>query len=289
MLRLLRKTKLKVNLLPTPTIVKANHAMPWLAFLLFLSSVLPSKAQNCTDGCEVRQCSGEILEYDLVYHWGFISTVAGHVTFSVGDTVVNGSTHPCYRGFGWSEPSWNWFYEVNSTYVSYTDSTLFPLFFSRKGIEGSEIYDREYYVSGNTATVNDRDEDGQLERKQLELLPCSFDVISAVYYCRAIDFKAMNTGETIPLNLFLDGETYTSYVRYIGIQNWVHPETGITHECIVFKPWLIDGTVFSEGENMTVFVSNTPDKIPLYIETDLLVGKAEVYFVPEKSTLVTGK
>ena len=64
--------------------------------------------------------------------------------------------------------------------------------------------------------------------------------------------------------------------------NWRAPsKTGEKRECWVFKPLLIEGTVFKEGENMTVYVSKDEKKIPIYIETDLVVGKAKVFLIDQ--------
>ncbi|MFT4678886.1 MAG: hypothetical protein ACI84C_002041 [Flavobacteriales bacterium] len=237
--------------------------------------------QGCTDDCQTNFQHGEVLEYELVYHWGFIKTRAGRVTFSVSDTLVDGTSYTCYKGDGHSLPNWDWFFHVNSSYLSFTDTNLYPVYFSRKGVEGPDTYDREYHIIGNQAFLTKKDEEGEITQQLLRLEPCSFDVISAIYYCRSIDFTKLDVNSILPLNLFLDAETHESYVRFIGYADWKDPRTDKVHSCIVFKPWLIDGTVFSAGENMTVYVSNTPDRIPLYIETDLVIGQAEVYLLDD--------
>jgi hypothetical protein len=247
--------------------------------LTLLCLSMYSSGQGCTDDCQSNFSRGEVLQYELVYHWGFIKARAGQVTFTVGDTLVDGQAYTCFKGHGSSMPNWDWFYHVNSSYLSFTDQDLYPIFFSRKGKEGPETYDREYRVIGNQAFLSQVDEDGNRTEQLLLLEACSFDVISAIYYCRSIDFSKLEINTMLPLNLFLDGETHESYVRFVGFADWQDPRTEEVHKCIVFKPWLIDGTVFSAGENMTVYVSDTPEKTPLYIETDLVVGKAEVYLI----------
>jgi hypothetical protein len=43
-------------------------------------------------------------------------------------------------------------------------------------------------------------------------------------------------------------------------------------DCIKFKPLLIAGTIFSGGEEMTVWVTDDERKIPVYIKTPIVVG-----------------
>ena len=42
--------------------------------------------------------------------------------------------------------------------------------------------------------------------------------------------------------------------------------------CIVFSPLLIEGTIFNSGNGMTVYVTDDQNRIPLLIETPILVG-----------------
>ena len=42
--------------------------------------------------------------------------------------------------------------------------------------------------------------------------------------------------------------------------------------CIKFAPLLIEGTIFSAGSGMTVYVTDDKNRVPLLIETPILVG-----------------
>jgi hypothetical protein len=54
-----------------------------------------------------------------------------------------------------------------------------------------------------------------------------------------------------------------------------------SYKTIMFKPKLIEGTLFKGGEEMTVFVTDDKYKIPVYIETPIVVGKVKVYLLPK--------
>jgi hypothetical protein len=45
---------------------------------------------------------------------------------------------------------------------------------------------------------------------------------------------------------------------------------------IKFKPLLVKGTLFEGGEKMTVYVSDDQNKVPLRIESPLIVGSVKV-------------
>lgn len=224
---------------------------------------------------------GERISYELVYNWGLIWAKAGKVDFQVNDTLIKGKKHYHFYSYGTSYRSWDWFYKVRSSYQSWTDESLRPIRFIREGREGSNYYHNDYRIEGNTASLRRMDSEGKIQTSQIRLPDCAFDVISAIYFCRTIPFSNLQPNEVIPLELYLDGAHHRSQLRYIGRQAWTDPRSKKAYQCHVFKPLLIQGTVFSEGENMTVWVSADSKRIPVYIETELVVGKAKVFLLEE--------
>jgi len=250
--------------------------------ILLCFCILRSFAQSVDSDCSIQNTfglKGEKISYELIYNWGLIWVEAGKVDFSVRDTLVNGKT--CYklRGYGTSYKNWDWFYKVRSNYESLTNDQLRPIWFRRKGREGSHYYNTLYSIKGNEADFVSIDKKGKATQLKISLADCSFDVISAIYYCRTIDFSKVKINETIPLNLFLDGESHESYLRYLGKVKWKDERSGKEYNCIKFSPLLIDGTVFKEGENMVVYVTDDGRKLPVYIETELVVGQAKVFLI----------
>ncbi|MGB0425147.1 MAG: DUF3108 domain-containing protein, partial [Flavobacteriales bacterium] len=204
---------------------------------------------------------------------------AGYVDFGVNDTIVSGKKHLHFHGYGSSYSNWDWFYKVRSNYESFASLDLKSERFIRLGTEGKHYYNRDYHVKGDTIYTTFKDKNGEANYTKLYSPEPALDVISAIYYCRTLDFNSYSVGEKIPLTFYLDGSIYPSYLRFLGSETWTHPKNKTDHQCWVFKPLLIEGTVFKEGENMTVYVSKDEKKIPLYIETDLAIGKAKVFLI----------
>ena len=257
-------------------------------FILILTACLglTSFSQDCSDQVDCPFKDGEQLCYELSYNWGFIWATAGRVIFSVRDTTIEEADCWNFRGYGTSLKHWDWFYKVRSAYSSIANDQLEPFYFSRIGQEGSNLYNNEYEISDSEALLQYLDAQGIQKKRSISIPDCSHDVMTAIYYCRSIPFEELQPQDTIPLNLLLDGAIHNSYVRYVGKQKWSHPKTNKTYDCIKFKPRLIAGTVFSEGENMIVYVTDDEHRVPVYVETDLVVGKAKVFLLPEKSEWV---
>lgn len=244
---------------------------------LFLALLLSGKA-NAQDS-EFPFYPGEYVAYELSYNWGLLWVNAGMATFSVEDTVVQGERYFHFKGYGRSYDHWDWFYEVRSGYESFADENLHSQRFIRKGKEGSTTYDRDYHVKADSILYRITDGKENSEYGSLPLREEAVDVVTAIYQCRNIDFDQYQKGDSIPLTFYLAGNYYDSYLRYQGRQQWENPRTDEVHDCLVFSPYLIEGTIFKEGENMTVYVTDDRRKIPVYIETKLSVGKAKVFML----------
>ena len=255
-------------------------AMRTLFIIPLIFWLQPSFSQwdDCNSLIAPPYSIGEHLDYELVYNWGFIWAKAGTVSFEVRDSIVNGEKLYHFYSYGSSYKGWDWFYKVRSTYQSLVTKDFKPLYFSRIGREGSHRYNNIYNLEGFKAHFSRMDDQGRMIHSSFDLKSCAYDVISGSYYCRRLDFTGLKADDIIPLNLYLDGANFPSQLRYIGKATLEDDRLKRSYDCIVFKPLLIEGTVFSEGENMTVYVTDDARRIPVYIETDLVVGKAKVYW-----------
>ena len=111
---------------------------------------------------------------------------------------------------------------------------------------------------------------------------CTFDVLSAVYYCRTINFEKYKTNEKIPVNIVLDGKTYSLYLRYLGKEVIKSRDDTKNSEvrkyrCIKFSAMLVEGTIFKGGENMFIWVTDDENRIPVLVEAKILIGSVKAY------------
>ncbi len=259
----------------------------WVAFFISMCGATAARAQNCGEPKGTLPfADGEQISYNLTYQWGLLWVTAGNVTFSVTDTSLTESQGGFqFKGEGASLDTWDWFYKVSSTYASVCDSSCNPLKFERKGQEGSYVYDRTYDIHpGDSARFYRNDPSKESMDWPIQLGDtCAFDVISAIYRVRNTDFSELKVGERFPLRLILDGAVHDIHITYEGIKAWKDPRTGKKYRCHLIRPDLIEGTVFKAGDSMKVFVSDDRRQIPLYIETDLVVGKARIFLTGTKN------
>jgi len=216
---------------------------------------------------------GEQVTYNIYYHWHFVWVESGEVTFSVAER--NYYNIPAYylTGVGRSYPKYDWFYEVRDTFQAYVDTFSFrPMRFARYSNEGSNhlkndnIFDyvnnKVYCYSGNKSGGNKRDS---------AAIPAgTFDPLTGIYFVRCLNFSHTQVNDTLPLILYLDAKVYHIRIKYLG------KETETTQfgkfRCVKFNVSLIAGTMFKDGEEMTVWVTDDKNHVPVYIEAPIIVG-----------------
>lgn len=236
-------------------------------YLLFYSFL--SLAQE-----EYRFSVGERLSYHVSYHLMGIWVGAGKVTFSVDETSFLG--HDCYqfKGTGVTYPRYNWFFEVDDTYMAFADKDgLKPYRFFRDVSEGSFYFREENLFDHKKQRVYSvlkvKERPVKVDTHLMD--PNVVDVLSMIYSTRNLDFDNYQIGEKVQMKMFIDRESFNIYIKYLGTDTYDHSEYGEV-ECHVFSPLLVEGSMFRSGERMKVWVSKDENLIPVYIESDIRVG-----------------
>jgi hypothetical protein len=223
------------------------------------------------DFCGIQNTTtqnGEELSYTVFYSVGGIYVVAGSAVFRNKTEDFNG--RPVYHitGSGQSNSTYDFIYKVRDRYESYIDTaTMQPLKFVRDVQDGNhKKYENiSFNRSANTAIT---------DSGVFKVPACIQDVLSTIYYARNIDFSKYRKNDKIPFRMFLENEVNDLYIRYLG-KEAVKTKYG-RFKAIKFSTLLIAGTVFKGGENMTVWVSDDANHIPLRIESQILIGSIKV-------------
>lgn len=222
---------------------------------------------------------GEVIEYEVYYNWGFIWLNAGWVRFQVKSAQYN--SRECYKfdSYGSSHESYDWLYKVRDQYISYLDKeTMQPLFFHRVNSEGGYEVENKYRFNwaDNLVYSETQNSDKPFSMDTLEVPNCTFDVLSLVYYTRNIDFSKIPVDKTVPVVSIIDNEIFNMYIRYLGKER-IKDRQGNTYSCIKFSALLIEGTIFKGGEDMTIWVTNDANKVPVLVEAKILIGSVKAY------------
>lgn len=227
---------------------------------------------------------GEVVNYHAYYNWSFIWINAGAVRFSVESEQYNNQPAYLMKAHGSTYTSYDFLFKVRDTFEVKVDTEyLEPFEFKRITNEGS--YHANYLYRFNhekrTIVADIQKEDEPLKQITIPWQPCSFDILTMVYKARNIDFNQYRVNDKIPINMVVDGEIHNIYIRYLGKET-IKNRDGRKFNCLKFSPLLVEGTIFESGEDMTVWVTDDKNRIPIIVEAKILIGSVKAVFVDAK-------
>jgi hypothetical protein len=250
--------------------------------------LLTTSAFNADSQCKPQVwCfnSGEELYFDVIYNWGFIWVDAGRVEFKVKREFFEDRPVYHFSGYGASLKKHDWFFRVRDYFDSYAEiDDLRPLHHIRNTSEGKYNADEKYWFDYQNNKIYTNIWNSKKARVQdtLKLNPCVFDIMTAVYYARTIDLSQYKTNQKIPLTMIVDNEIYNLYGRYLGKETF-KTKNKDKIECLKFSILLVAGTMFKGGEDLTVWVTDDANRVPMLVEAKVLVGSVKAIFTDAKN------
>ncbi|MFT5723890.1 MAG: hypothetical protein ACI9JN_001007 [Bacteroidia bacterium] len=209
---------------------------------------------------------GENLTYRV--HYGWLN--AARITMSVDDTTINIGDRPTYHivANGKTNKSFDWMYNVRDRFESYVDTSgIAPLKYF-KTVQEDKYTDTDlvYY-----------DHEGKKLKglkKNMDMPQYVQDIVSGTYYARTIDFSKAYIGETFPLDIYLDQKIYNLKFKYLGIET-IKSDFGKVR-CIKLRPQLVVDRVFKDEDDMTIWVSDDGNRLPIRVKTEIWIGSLKV-------------
>jgi Protein of unknown function (DUF3108) len=229
--------------------------------------------------------NGEFIQYEIKYNWGLLWLNAGTASFEVDSMAIAGKPAYHFESLGKSHKAYDWFFKVRDYYDAWAFAeNIHPYKFSRITSEGGNKKDNFYkfdYLNKKIYSKR-RNKEKTFSHDTLTLPACTYDVLSATYATRNIDFSKMAPMDTLPIRMILDNEIFEIYIRYHG-REIVKLRDGSRYRCIKFTALLVEGSIFKGGEDLTVWVSDDQNKIPVKVEAKILVGSVKVFLTEARN------
>lgn len=217
--------------------------------------------------------AGEKIHYTIYYNVIGLYVNAGKADFTTQSSNWNGSDAYTFTATGKSNNKYDWIFKVRDKYESNVDAkTLLPHQFTRQINEGSFHQTETITFNQKARTVNTSTAPGVFKTAE-----CTYDVISAVYAARNINYANCQLNDKVYLNFFLDKDLYPSYFKYLG-KDVITTRFG-KFKVIKLAPLLVKGSMFNGGEKMIIWVTDDENHIPVRIETPIIVGTIKVDMV----------
>jgi hypothetical protein len=258
--------------------------------LLLFFCITSSKA---SDPCSVTNNvfrSGERLDYQLFYNVSFVWIQAGTCQFNARAVTYNGEPAFKLSADGKTYKSFDSFFKVRDTLISYVDSNqLLPIRAYKYTHEDNwhGIDDFAFHRDGNQWRVVTR----LYRRKEWKptqvskTVNCGFDILTSLYRMRClVGPESYKVGQRIEIPVRLDDDEYIVYLKYVGKEKIKLHKVGY-YRANAFTINLVEGTVFKRGDVLKIWISDDGNAIPLLVESPIRVGSVKAILKNAERTL----
>ncbi len=208
--------------------------------------------------------SGEKLRF-IIYYGPFDG---GYVDAELTKTFLDGK--PVYHSKMLAKTTGlaDKLYKVRDEYQAWFDpETILPLQSLRDIQEGKYTkFNIVRYYHPEEKVVN-------IEKDTFDIPSDVRDMVSVFHYIRNQDFRSMKYNDIIKINTFFDNEIFPFDMRYRGIEE-VKTKNG-TFECIKLVPYVEPGRIFNSEDDMTIYLSNDKNRVPVRVKFNLKVGSVK--------------
>jgi hypothetical protein len=236
-------------------------------FLFFYYAITFS--QN--DASSFKQ--GEYLKYKIQY--GLLNAGMASVEIKNGLGVNDSLFHTV--GKGWTTGMVHFLFPTEDVYESYFyEKSLRPKHFIRKISEGGYTQDKEIYFDfekHQAKVINHKKETENSYFIQNNVQ----DMLSSFYYMRRMDFSNLKQNDSIDINMFFDEKMYP--IKLIILDREIIKTNFGKIKTIKIRPLVQKGRIFKDEENVTLWISDDLNKIPLKIKASLIVGSAKAELI----------
>ncbi len=230
-----------------------------ITYLIFLFSLLPLKTFSQPDDNHFQ--NGEKLKFILYYgpiDGGVVEAEIKMVSFQ-GKNVYHSKMKAKTIGLA------DKLYKVRDEYQAFFDPvSILPYKSIRDITEGKyKKYNVVQYFHSENYVVN-------IKKDTFQVPSDVRDMISVFHYIRNLEYKTLKEGDIIRINTFFDNEIFPFDMRYRGTE-MVNTRMG-TYNCIKLVPFVEPGRIFTNEDDMTIWLSNDFNHVPIRVKFDLKVG-----------------
>lgn len=210
---------------------------------------------------------GEKLSYRL--HYGVLN--AGEAVLEVKPDVlkIKGREIVHIVGTGVTTGATDIVFKVRDRYETYLDKdALLPWHFVRRVEEGGYKFAQDYSFNHYQGKVD-------IGHDQKFDVPADVqDMVSAFYTARNMNLSAAKPGDIFSMVCFMDKELWPMKIKLIGRET-IDSDLGPIR-CLKFRPIVQKGRVFKQEEDLTVWISDDKNHVPVRAQADILVGSIKM-------------
>jgi hypothetical protein len=237
-----------------------------LSLMLFATTMFAQDAASYRKITNLAFKRGELLKYRI--HYGAVNAGVATLAVDYSNTQVNGRNTLHVVGIGETKGSFDWVFKVRDRYESYVDEdALMPWVFIRRVDEGGFKINQNQTYDHLGGKVNSNG-------KSLTVPEYIQDMLSSFYYARTLDFSKAKIGDKYAVSCFIDDEIWDLKIKYLG-KEVVDSDLGKIN-CLKFCPVVQKGRVFKKEEDLTLYISDDSNHVPVRAQGELMVGSVKL-------------
>ena len=221
---------------------------------------------------------GEKMDFVMHYKWGMINSDVGTASVVLDTVTFNGQRAFTCKAHGRTTKLYDLFFKVREDFQSwFTCEGLVPLKFTRDTHEGNYVARNTYIYDWSAADphiVADIYTSSTGDKSmEIPLTRCTYDLPALFYFSRNMDVDNVEVGKRYPMTFAIDDEVFNVYFILHGRETIKVKGLG-TVKTIKFAAKLLAGEVFTGEEDMTIWISDDQNRLPVYFEAPIIVGTA---------------
>lgn len=262
-----------------------------ILLLCFLWTVCPAQEENATGGktgCipvmslseeDLAFKGGEHLRFTMHYEWGIIDSDVGWATVDLEPVIFNGQEAFRCSVYGSTTRLYDLFFKVREDFRSwFTRDGLRPLEFTRDTHEGRyearNIYSYDWSAPQGPVIHADVYSSSSGQRSlDLPLDGCTYDLPALFFLARNMDLDKVRPGVRYPMTFAIDDDVYNVHFMLHGREKKKVKGLG-TVNTLRFSAKLLAGNVFTGEHDLTIWISDDGNRLPVMFEAPILVGTA---------------
>lgn len=209
---------------------------------------------------------GERLKFRV--HYGIID--AGEAELNVKTDPKKFGSRSVHHivGTGRSNSAFDLFYKVRDRYDTYLDEeAMVPWLLITNLSEGG-------YETRQNVIFNHYKYSAKSEKKEIQIPLNVQNVVTTYYYARTLDYSNAKPGDVYTMSAYLDDEVFTFSFKFLGRET-ITTDLG-TFRCLKFCPTLLKGRVFKKEDDMTCWITDDENKIPIRAEAEVIIGSIKM-------------